>query len=69
MIRFKNDRFGICKVVAVYEDIALIKLEDNYEKYVVGFNLNIYSGKWNHGNYFKEFEDAISIFKELAEEI
>ncbi len=65
MIKFKNDMFGICDVMIAYGNVYLLKLEKNHEKYTVTVDLDIYTGNWTCGNYFKSFDDALTLFKEL----
>ncbi len=65
MIKFKNNMFGICDVMIAYGNVYLLKLEKSYERYTVTADLDIYTGNWTCGNYFKSFDDALALFKEL----
>lgn len=65
MIKFKNDMLGICDVMIAYGNVYLLKSEKGNEKYIVTVDLDIYAGNWRCGNYFKAFNDALKLFKEL----
>ena len=61
--------FGKCKVLAFFKDIAILKLEQNYEKYVVTTGLSVKKNSWSRGFYFKKYNDAIDIYNFLIDEL
>lgn len=62
-----HKRFGKCEVLAFCKDIAIIKLEDNFEKFVVTIGLSNITNSWIKGSYHKNFKDAISTYRNLLD--
>lgn len=65
---FNSRNFGKCEVICHFKDVALIELEDNYEKYVVTIDLSIKKGTWKHGFYFNNLKDAGDAFNSILED-
>ena len=65
---FEHKRFGKCDVICHYNDVAIVKLERNDEKYVVTIGLDTDKKKWLHGIYCKDLKEAGEIFNNLIEE-
>ena len=57
-----HKKFGKCKVVALFRDVALVELKNNVEKYVVTIGLSKKNNAWLKGMYYKTFDDALSAF-------
>ena len=66
-MRFRN-RFGECKVICHLKDVAIVELENNYEKYVVTLGLSIKTGSWQRGFYCKNLKEASEVFNKIIEE-
>ena len=62
-----HKRFGKCKVLAFCKDIAIIKVENNYEKFVVTIGLSKTTNSWTRGFYHKNYKDAISTYRNLLD--
>lgn len=65
---FNSKRFGKCEIICHFKDVALIELENNYEKYVVTINLSTDKGIWQHGFYYKNLKDAGDVFNNILED-
>lgn len=57
-----HKNFGKCKVLAFEKNIAIIKLERNYEQYVVTIGLSKKTNSWQQGFYFKTYDSAMDIY-------
>lgn len=63
-----DNNFGKCEVICHLMDVAIIKLENNFEKYVVTIGLSIPSKKWERGYYCNSFKVASEIFNKIIED-
>ena len=59
---------GKCKVLAFAKDIAIIKLQRDYEQYIVTIGLSKRRNNWKRGFYFKTYDSAIDIYNFLVDE-
>ena len=64
-----HERFGKCRVIAFFKDMAILRLQNNYDKYVVTIGLSRKYNNWRRGFYYKSLNDAISAFSCLLSDL
>lgn len=65
---FETENFGKCEVICLYKDVALVALENNYEKYVITVGLSLNNKNWLYGSYCKNFELAEDMFFNIIQD-
>lgn len=65
---FYTERFGKCEVICHFREIALVKLEKNYEKYIVTIGLSIENKNWLNGIYCNNIKEAEEIFSKYVKD-
>ena len=68
MVFLENKRFGKCKIIGTFKEVAIIELEKNFEKYVVAIRFSIKNWNWTKGFYYKNLKDAGEIFNSILED-
>ena len=63
-----HKKFGKCKVLAFYQNIAILELKNNYEKFVVTIGLSKKTNSWQRGFYYKHYEDAFATYNNFLDD-
>ena len=63
-----HKKFGKCKIVAMFRDIAIVELKNNIEKYVVTIGLSKKKNAWLKGMYYRKIDDAMTAFGYLLQD-
>lgn len=67
-IYIENPNFGKCKVIALFLDIAVLEVENNYERYAFVIGLSSKTNTWSKGYYYRDFSKAIELFSDYLQD-